>query len=1008
MLSAAAATGPNGSSEAAILVAVRVRPFSSKELSLLAKPSTSQFTPTARNFMNYEDAPQEPPNSKAIRKVVHTIDDHVLVFDPPDENGQQRAHVGASNKRHKDIRFVFDRVYGEESSQRDIYEGTTRGLLDSVMHGYNATVFAYGATGCGKTYTISGCAEDPGVVFLTMQELFERITIAEDERTVEVALSYLEVYNETIRDLLCESGPLALREDARQGVTVAGLSEHVPRSVSEVMDLMVRGNANRTMSPTEANAVSSRSHAVLQVHVRQKPRSGGLQTDVTTATLSIIDLAGSERATVAQNSNARMREGANINRSLLALANCINALCDQKTKRHIPYRDSKLTRMLKFSLGGNCRTVMITCVSPASTYFEETHNTLKYANRAKNIKTTVNKNTKSTQVHLAQYQGKIKEQSEEIARLQREIAALKTRASGAVNNKSNMQANQAMVELRKQTLAVQVVQDMRNKLAAAYAPIREATWEHASAQAVGAWYDHYAESLKSWREHFEMQFQEHQHNDMDVDDDDVWAKHAKTYRHQVDELLRDLTRERKTVSRHAEHSSQLIERNSYEAERAAQVPPNAQLTAEQRYHVDQEHRVLDLSAERNGLRRRAELADYAAQTLAAQNAMLLKLTATCLCDLKRAQYRPETIDDTIGRIYMQAISSFTEATGSVRASMNLVQSAGGPSKMSVNGSTLTPPSPYVPRFFSDAAAKGRPPVVSAEYHPPRAALTAASARAGALASSGVSSNAGPVRNPNPGAISAAVAGTTRARRAATTATTNGTAVANGVNSLSLSQAPPQATRAMRAVSTAAGRPTAVRFNGSSSNEPAAPRPRTATRPLLSNGNASAAAPGAGRGVLAPGNQRSKDEPPMGGRSAPILSPAARRLLSTKFNSTLGNTLPSPTTSNTTASPASSVASWASAEASPHHEPLPPAAKPLKGILKAPVAKPIGETANGSGTQVGPIRLGSARRKSRQARTQTNPTLRVTPTKPTTTNGNSRELSFKSVGAANGAKKPVWR
>ncbi|KAJ2764602.1 hypothetical protein GGI18_006401, partial [Coemansia linderi] len=306
-----------------------------------------------------------------------------------------------------------------------------------------------------------------------------------------------------------------------------------------------------------------------------------------------------------------------------------------------------------------------------------------------------------------------------------------------------MQANQAMVELRKQTLAVQVVQDMRNKLAAAYAPIREATWEHASAQAVGAWYDHYAESLKSWREHFEMQFQEHQHNDMDVDDDDVWAKHAKTYRHQVDELLRDLTRERKTVSRHAEHSSQLIERNSYEAERAAQVPPNAQLTAEQRYHVDQEHRVLDLSAERNGLRRRAELADYAAQTLAAQNAMLLKLTATCLCDLKRAQYRPETIDDTIGRIYMQAISSFTEATGSVRASMNLVQSAGGPSKMSVNGSTLTPPSPYVPRFFSDAAAKGRPPVVSAEYHPPRAALTAASARAGALASSGVSSNAGP-------------------------------------------------------------------------------------------------------------------------------------------------------------------------------------------------------------------------------------------------------------------------
>ncbi|KAI9504319.1 P-loop containing nucleoside triphosphate hydrolase protein, partial [Coemansia spiralis] len=374
--------------------------------------------------MNYEEPEETQVGGKAIRKVVHTLDDHVLVFDPPDENDNRQATVGASNKRHKDIRFVFDRVYGEESTQRDVYEGTTRGLLDSVMNGYNATVFAYGATGCGKTYTISGCLEDPGVIFLTMQELFERVGVAEDEKNIEVTLSYLEVYNETIRDLLAPdhmlATALALREDAQQGVTVAGLSEHVPHSVNEVMDLMMRGNANRTMSPTEANAVSSRSHAVLQVHVRQKPKAGGLQTDVTTATLSIIDLAGSERATVTRNNGARMREGANINRSLLALANCINALCDQKTKRHIPYRDSKLTRLLKFSLGGNCRTVMITCVSPASTYYEETHNTLKYANRAKNIRTTVAKNTKSTQVHLAQYQGKIREQSDEIRRLQKE------------------------------------------------------------------------------------------------------------------------------------------------------------------------------------------------------------------------------------------------------------------------------------------------------------------------------------------------------------------------------------------------------------------------------------------------------------------------------------------------------------------------------------------------------------------------------------------------------------
>ncbi|KAJ2842646.1 tubulin-dependent ATPase kip3, partial [Coemansia erecta] len=418
------------------------------------------------------------------------------------------------------------------------------------------------------------------------------------------------------------------------------------------MELMIHGNSNRTMSPTEANAVSSRSHAVMQVHVKQRPKAGGLQTDVTMATLSIIDLAGSERATVTRNNGARMREGANINRSLLALANCINALCDQRTKRHIPYRDSKLTRLLKFSLGGNCRTVMITCVSPASTYFEETHNTLKYANRAKNIKTTVARNTKSTQVHLAQYQGRIREQSDEIKRLQREIAKLKSRGggggaatTGVANNgsRTNVQAAQAMAELRKQTQAIQVVQDIRNKMSNIYAPIREANWEHASAYSVGQWYDSCTESLKSWKEQFETLFQEHQHLNgaSDSADDDGTealeiARRSQVFKQQVDELVRELTRERKTISRHEEHSTQLIERNMYMADRAAQVPPSAQLTAEQRYHVDQEHRVLSLSAERNGLRRQVALGEHIAQVMTSQNTALLRLTATCLFSLKRA------------------------------------------------------------------------------------------------------------------------------------------------------------------------------------------------------------------------------------------------------------------------------------------------------------------------------------------------------------------------------------
>ena len=294
-----------------------------------------------------------------------------------------------------------------------MYEATTRNLLDSVLDGYNATVFAYGATGCGKTHTITGTVQQPGVIFLTMQELFERIAERSDDKVTEVSLSYLEIYNETIRDLLVPGGSktgLMLREDANQAVSVAGLSSHHPQNVQEVMDMIVRGNEYRTMSPTEANATSSRSHAVLQINVAQKDRNADINEPHTMATLSIIDLAGSERASATKNRGERLTEGANINKSLLALGSCINALCDPRKKNHIPYRNSKLTRLLKFSLGGNCKTVMIVCVSPSSQHFDETQNTLRYANRAKNIQTKVTRNVYNVNRHVKDFLVKIDEQ----------------------------------------------------------------------------------------------------------------------------------------------------------------------------------------------------------------------------------------------------------------------------------------------------------------------------------------------------------------------------------------------------------------------------------------------------------------------------------------------------------------------------------------------------------------------------------------------------------------------
>lgn len=337
------------------------------------------------------------------------------IFDPPEDHAIQRGlrSAGPHGRRSKDQTFGFDRVFDENTTQGDVYESTTRNLLDSVLDGYNATVFAYGATGCGKTHTITGTVQAPGVIFLTMQELFERIGERNDEKVTEVSLSYLEIYNETIRDLLVPGGSkqgLMLREDANQAVSVAGLSSHHPQNVQEVMDMIVRGNEYRTMSPTEANATSSRSHAVLQINISQKDRNADINEPHTMATLSIIDLAGSERASATKNRGERLQEGANINKSLLALGSCINALCDPRKRNHVPYRNSKLTRLLKFSLGGNCKTVMIVCVSPSSQHFDETQNTLRYANRAKNIQTKVTRNVYNVNRHVKDFLVKIDEQ----------------------------------------------------------------------------------------------------------------------------------------------------------------------------------------------------------------------------------------------------------------------------------------------------------------------------------------------------------------------------------------------------------------------------------------------------------------------------------------------------------------------------------------------------------------------------------------------------------------------
>jgi kinesin family protein 18/19 len=358
------------------------------------------------------------------RGVGHTIElfnGTTLIFDPSDAPLDVSLLPGATGPVHrqKNVAFSFDSVLGPEATQEHVYD-KIRDVIPSLLEGFNSSVLAYGQTSAGKTFTMLGDRfKGEGVMVRSMRDLFlaldeQKRTSAAGGKNVEYALSfsYLEVYNEQILDLLAAApapvGGLELQDGTEGDVVVLGLSEHKPHSVEEVMSLLERGNANRSQSPTDANETSSRSHAVLQVHVRRTERksiAGKVKTIIRRSKLSMIDLAGSERAKATVNREVSLRkEGQNINKSLLALGNCINAL--SQGSNHVPFRDSKLTRLLKVfrlafffflfeffekdSLGGNCRTIMIANVSPCISNYEDTYNTLNYAKRAKNIKAKEN------------------------------------------------------------------------------------------------------------------------------------------------------------------------------------------------------------------------------------------------------------------------------------------------------------------------------------------------------------------------------------------------------------------------------------------------------------------------------------------------------------------------------------------------------------------------------------------------------------------------------------------
>ena len=246
---------------------------------------------------------------------------------------------------------------------------------------------------------------------------------ADSEYKFDVVCSYLEVYNEVIYDLLEEkSGHLELREDPNEGVTVAGLKKIKVTSADHILELLREGNNRRKTESTDANGASSRSHAVLEICVKRSQKNQYV-AQILRGKLALVDLAGSERASDTNNTGHKLRDGANINRSLLALANCINALGKQHKRgiAYVPYRNSKLTRLLKDGLSGNSRTTMVATVSCGSDQYQHTTNTLKYADRAKEIKTHIQTNVGTVESHVAEYQAMIDNLQMEVRQLKHEL-----------------------------------------------------------------------------------------------------------------------------------------------------------------------------------------------------------------------------------------------------------------------------------------------------------------------------------------------------------------------------------------------------------------------------------------------------------------------------------------------------------------------------------------------------------------------------------------------------------
>ena len=382
--------------------------------------------------------------------------------------------------------FQFDKVFGPQSKQLDVYRAVVEPLITQVLQGYNCTVFAYGQTGTGKTFTMEGGDErddpsvswedDPtsGIIPRALAQLFDELKV-QQEAEFTVRTSFLELYNEEIFDLLSaqdDTTKLRLFEDSTKkgSVIVQGLEEVLVGSKSEVYKILERGSSKRKTAATLMNAHSSRSHTVFTTTVHMKESSAEGEEVLRIGKLNLVDLAGSENIGRSGAMDKRAREAGNINQSLLTLGRVITCLVDRAP--HIPYRESKLTRLLQDSLGGRTKTSIIATISPAGINVEETLSTLDYAHRAKNIQNKPEVNQKMSK------SAKLKEYTQEIERLRKDLMASREK-NGVFMSSDNYQGMLSNIEMTNQELAekVNTVKAMMEEMAKTEAMFEEISAE---------------------------------------------------------------------------------------------------------------------------------------------------------------------------------------------------------------------------------------------------------------------------------------------------------------------------------------------------------------------------------------------------------------------------------------------------------------------------------------------------------------------------------------------------